>query len=225
MNPNRALRIAVADDEADMLLFFRELLPHLGHEVVAEGGNGQELVERCRGVHPDLVITDIRMPDLDGVQAAAQVNGVMRVPVILVTAHHDAEMLARAEADYIMGYLSKPVKPVDLEAAIRMALVRFGHFQALARETADLRQALEDRKTIERAKGAVMKRVGVEEEEVFRRLRKVASDDNRKLAQVAHEVLAAEEVLSVRACPYVLCPGITARAVRDTEWQEEGPEG
>src|SRR5262249_50697508 len=94
----------------------------------------------------------------------AQINQDVRVPVILVTAHHDADVLARAAADYVMAYLSKPVKPVDLEAAIRMALVRFSHFQTLAREAADLRQALEDRKVIERAKGAVVRRVGVDEE-------------------------------------------------------------
>jgi response regulator NasT len=194
MNPNRPLRIAVADDEPDMRLFFRELLPHLGHEVVAEAANGRELIERCRTTHPDLVITDVRMPDLDGLEAAAQVNAGGRVPVILVTGHHDADVLARAGADYIMAYLSKPVKPVDLEAAIRMALVRFGHFQTLAKEASDLRQALEDRKVIERAKGAVMKRVGVDEEEAFRRLLKLASDDNRKLADAAQQVVAVEEV-------------------------------
>jgi response regulator NasT len=93
-----------------------------------------------------------------------------------------------------MAYLAKPVKPVDLQAAIRLALLRFGHFQALAKEAADLKQALEDRKVIERAKGAVMKRVGVDEEEAFRRLRKLASDSNRKLADVAQRVTSAEEV-------------------------------
>jgi response regulator NasT len=194
MNANRTLRIAVADDEPDMLMFFRELLPHLGHEVAAEAASGRELVERCHATHPDLVITDIRMPDMDGLQAAAQVNGDSQVPVIVITAHHGAEVLARAGADYVMAYLTKPVKPLDLEAAIRMALVRFGHFQTLAKEAADLRQALEDRKVIERAKGAVLKRLGVDEEEAFRRLRKFASDDNRKLADAAQQVVAAEEV-------------------------------
>jgi response regulator NasT len=194
MNPDRPLRIAVADDEPDMLLFFRELLPHLGYELVAEAASGRDLVERCRRAHPDLIITDVRMPDLDGLQAAAEVNGFGRVPVILVTAYHDTEVLARAGTGYIMGYLTKPVKPVDLEAAIRMALVRFGHFQTLAKEAADLRQALEDRKVIERAKGAVIRRLRVGEEEAFRRLRKFASDDSRKLVDAAQTILAAEDV-------------------------------
>ena len=194
MSADRSLRIVVADDEPDMRLFFRELLPHLGHEVVAEASNGRELVERCREARPDLVITDVRMPDADGLQAAEEVNRGGRVPVILVTGHHDADVLARAGADYIMAYLAKPVKPVDLQAAVRLAMLRFGHFQALAKESADLRQALEDRKLIERAKGAVTRRLGVDEEDAFRRLRKMASDRNRKLAEVAQQVMAAEEV-------------------------------
>jgi AmiR/NasT family two-component response regulator len=194
MSPQRRLRIAVADDESDMRLFFREVLPRLGHEVVAEAATGRELVERCHGSRPDLVVTDIRMPDGDGLQAAAEVNREVRVPVILITAHHDADVLSRAGADYIMAYLAKPVKPVDLEAAVRLAMLRFGHFQTLAAEAASLRQALEDRKLIERAKGTVMRRLRVDEEEAFRRLRKLASVQNRKLVEIARDVGAAEEV-------------------------------
>jgi AmiR/NasT family two-component response regulator len=194
MNKEQPLRIAVADDEPDMLLFFREVLPRLGHKLVAEAASGKELVQRCHSLHPDLIITDIRMPEGDGLQAVADINEHMRIPVILITAHHDSDVLGRAGGDYIMSYLAKPVKPVDLEAAVRLAMLRFSHFQTLARETDDLRQALEDRKVIERAKGAVMKRVGVGEEEAFRRLRKLASNHNRKLADVAQEIAGSEEV-------------------------------
>ncbi len=197
MNSDRHLRIAVADDEPDMRLFFRELLPHLGHEVVAEAATGRELVERCRGTRPDLVITDIKMPDMDGIEAAAEANRDGRVPVILITAHHDAENLARMAPDYVMAYLAKPVKPVDLGAAVRLAMLRFEQFQALSRESADLRQALEDRKLIERAKGAVMRRLRVDEAEAYRRLRRCASDNNRKLAEVARSILASEEVFQM----------------------------
>jgi AmiR/NasT family two-component response regulator len=194
MKTEHPLRIAVADDEADMRLFFHELLPYLGHEVVAEAATGRELVEKCRSQHPDLVITDIKMPDMDGIQAAAEANRERQVPVILITAYHEAELLARAADDHVMAYLVKPVKPVDLEAAVRLAMLRFEHFRAMAGEAADLRQALEDRKAIERAKGAVMRRLRVDEDMAYRRLRKVASDHNQKLIEVAHLVLAAEEV-------------------------------
>ncbi len=192
--PMRALRIAVADDERDTRQLFEELLPRLGHTAVVVAENGQELVERCRSTRPDLVITDIKMPDLDGIEAAAAVNREQLVPVILVTGHHDTQLVARAGAEHIMAYLIKPVKPVELEATIRLAMVRFGHFQELRAEAASLRQALEDRRCIEQAKGVVMKRLRLDEPQAYRRLRKLASDNNRKLAEVAQRVLAADEI-------------------------------
>src|SRR3982751_3618573 len=97
---SRALRIAVADDEPDMQDYFRTILPDLGHEVVAVAASGQDLVQRCLDTRPDLVITDIKMPDMDGIDAAARIYRDAAVPVILVSAHHDADTVRRAEADY-----------------------------------------------------------------------------------------------------------------------------
>jgi response regulator NasT len=191
---HRPLRIAVADDEADTRQFFQELLTRLGHTVVGSVQNGTQLVQLCRTSHPDVVITDIRMPELDGLRAAEEITRERPVPIILVTGHHEISLPNGAGAEYIMAYLSKPIKPVDLEAAIKLAILRFGHFVALREEAASLRQALEDRKLIERAKGAIMKRLGVDEDEAFRRLRKLASDGNRRLADVAHEITEAEEM-------------------------------
>jgi AmiR/NasT family two-component response regulator len=192
--PIARLRIAAADDERDTRQFFAELLPSLGHEVVVVAQSGRELVEQCRKARPDLVITDIKMPDMDGIQAAAEINREFAVPVILLTAHHEAELIARSEAEHIMAYLVKPVKPVDVQAAISLAMVRFAQFMTLRKEAADLRQTLDDRKLIERAKGAVMKRMQVDEEEAYRRLRKAASKSNKKLIDIGREVVAAEEV-------------------------------
>jgi two-component system, response regulator PdtaR len=115
------------------------------------------------------------------------------VPVILVSAHHDPELIARAEADHILGYLVKPIKQSDLEPTIALAIRRFEQFEALRKEAADLRQALEDRKVIERAKGLLMKKVGLDEQEAFRRLQRLAMDSNRKMIEVAQMVLTAEE--------------------------------
>src|SRR5262249_46704834 len=114
--------------------------------------------------------------------------------VILITGHHEAEQLAHAGIDHVMAYLIKPIDPEQLKAAITLAVLRFQHYLALRKEAADLRQALEDRKVIERAKGAVIRRVGVPEAEAFRRLRRHASDHNLKLVEVAKRILAAEEV-------------------------------
>ena len=188
------LRIGVADDERDMREYLQEVLQRLGYEVVVVAGTGRELVELCRATPPDMVITDIKMPDMDGIEASVAVNRVKQMPIILVSAHHDAELLVRSAVDHIMAYLVKPVKEADIKTAIAVALTRFRHFQAVAKEAADLRQALEDRKLIERAKGIIMRRVGVDEEEAFRRLRRLASSQNHKLVDVARGVLAAENV-------------------------------
>ena len=183
------LRIAVADDEPDMRDYFQKSLTRLGHQVVAVAADGRELVEKCRAAAPDLVITDIKMPDLDGIDAAAQLYRERPVPVILVSAYHDPSLIERAEADHILAYLVKPIKQADLAPAIGLAMRRFEQFEELRREAADLRQALEDRKVIERAKGVLMKRANLDEQDAFRRLQKLASEKSRKLVDIAQMVL------------------------------------
>ncbi len=189
----RSLRIAVADDEPDMRDYFTTILPRLGHEVIYAAGTGRELVELCRLAPPDLVITDIKMPDMDGLEAAARIYKQSPVPVILVSAFHDADFIRRAEADHILAYLVKPIKQADLEPAIAIAMRRFEQFQALHKEASDLKQALEDRKTIEKAKGVLMKKARLDEQAAFRRLQKLASDKNKKLIEIARIILTAEE--------------------------------
>lgn len=188
-----AHRIAVADDEPDMRDYFQKCLTRMGHEVVAVAANGRELVEACRKHRPDLAITDIKMPEMDGIDAAVQIYKDRPIPVILVSAFHDPMLIARAEANHILAYLVKPIKQADLEPAIALAMRRFEQFEALRQEAADLRQALEDRKIIERAKGILMKRAALDEQEAFRRLQKLASEKSRKLVDIAQMVVIAEE--------------------------------
>jgi response regulator NasT len=192
---SRSLRILVADDEPRMRDYLGRILPRLGHEVVAAAKTGMELVAECRTLNPDLVITDINMPDLDGIDAALEIYREQPVPVILVSAYHDPELIQRAEADHILAYLVKPIKQADLETAIAIAMRRFEQFEALRHEASDLRQALEDRKVIERAKGVLMKKAGLGEQDAFRRLQKLASAQNRKLVELARMILTAEEAL------------------------------
>jgi response regulator NasT len=192
---NHSLRIVVADDEPDMRDYFQKILPRLGHQVVGVACNGRELVEQCRTIEPDLVITDIKMPEMDGIDAAKLISREGPVPVILVSAYHDPELIARAEEDHILAYLIKPIKQANLEPAIGLAMRRFEQFQALRQETVDLRQALEDRKLIERAKGILMKKTKLDEQGAFRRLQKLASDKNLKLAELGRMIVTAEEAL------------------------------
>jgi response regulator NasT len=192
---NRCLRIVVADDERNIYEYLQEVLPRLGHQVVGVAHTGRELVEQCRRLHPDLVITDIKMPDMDGLDAAAQIFQEGPSPVIVVTAYHDAELIERAEASQVQAYLVKPIKQAELQPAIAIAMRRFEEFQALRKEAEDLRQALEDRKVIERAKGILMRRAGLDEEEAFKRLQALASNENRKMIEIARMIVTTEKAL------------------------------
>jgi response regulator NasT len=193
---DRPLRIAVADDEPDMRDYYKTILPRLGHDVVAVAENGCQLAKLCGEAQPDLVITDIRMPGMDGIDAAAAIHEIKPIPVILVSGYHDSELVERAEADHILAYLVKPIKQADLIPTIALAMRRFEQFEQLRREADGYRQALQDRKLIERAKGVLMKRSGLNEDDAFRRLQKLASEKNLKLVELARSVTLAEEVLS-----------------------------
>jgi two-component system, response regulator PdtaR len=192
---NQALRIVVADDEPEMVKYLRDTLSRLGHHVVGDAGTGQQLLNACRQLTPDLLITDIKMADMDGIEAVRQLCQTNPVPVILVSAYHDPELIQRAMSGHVMAYLVKPIKQADLETTIAVAIRRFKEFTALQQQATDLRQALEDRKLIERAKGVLMKRAGFDEPDAFRRLQKLASEKNLKLVRVAEMIVTAEEAM------------------------------
>jgi response regulator NasT len=190
----RSLRIAVADDQAPVRDFLCDALRQAGHEVVCVAATGAELAERCAAVRPDLIITDVRMPDMDGIEAARRVARDHPVPVIILSGYHDADLVERAVSTGVLAYLLKPIRPTDLEVAIAVALRRFEQLQGLSREAADLRRRLEERKLIERAKGIVTRRLGLDEAEAYRRLQKLATAHNRKLAELAQSILDADGV-------------------------------
>lgn len=192
------LRIAVADDEVEMRDFFAKVLPRFGHQVVSVAENGKQLVEQCREHLPDLVISDIKMPELDGIEACTQICQERPVPVIMVSAYHDPALIERAEADHVLAYLVKPIGLADLQPAISIAMRRFAELQALHKECNDLRQALSDRKVIEQAKGLLMKLAGIDEKDAFRRLQELASEKNQKLIEAARSILAVEKALAPR---------------------------
>lgn len=186
------LRIAVADDEQDMRDFLERILPLCGHDVVCVAETGSELVADCQALKPDLVITDIKMPDMDGIEAAEQICREHPTPVILVSAYHTPDVVERAVGDYVMSYLVKPIGQADLVPAIALAFQRFQQVEALRQEAANLKQSLADRKVIEQAKGILMKCAGVDEKEAFQRLQRMASEKNQKLIEAARNVIAVE---------------------------------
>lgn len=194
-SPNR-LRVAVADDEPEVRGVLENMLAALGHEVAFAANTGRELVDFCLTTPVDLVMTDIRMPDMDGLDAAAIIYEKVRTPIILLSGHCDRELIERAEETHVFAYLVKPITQMQLVPAIALASRRFEEFEALQKEANDLRQALADRKLIERAKGLLMKHLNVDEQEAFRRLQKLASSKNKKLIEIAEMVLTAAEALN-----------------------------
>jgi two-component system, response regulator PdtaR len=192
--PDRPLRVIVADTP-EACRDYGQLLPGLGCQLAGVAHTGRELVEVCPRLRPDLVITEVDLPGLDGMAASVEINRDQQhqVPVILVAARQDGQVLERFVVDHIMAYLAKPVKPADLAAAVRLAVLRFGHYLAAVRQAEGLAQALADRKLIERAKGVLMRRAGLDEEEAFRRLQRTATDKGQKLVEAARLILFAEE--------------------------------
>ena len=192
---SESLRILIGDDESIRLLSLRQQLQALGHRVVAEATNGTEAVALAAVTQPDLAILDIKMPEVDGIEAARQITRDRPIPIILLTAYSEAGLVERAAQANIAAYLMKPVAEEDLLPAITLALIRFRQFEALRREVNDLREALEARKVIERAKGILMRRLNLSEEEAFRRLQRQSQDSNRRLAQVAEAIIMADQML------------------------------
>ena len=188
------LRIAIAEDEPNMFEFLHEALVQMKHQIVVLAQTGRALVDLCKANRPDLVITDIKLPDIDGIEAATEVYKCSPVPIIIISAFHDEDCIVRALDDHVMAYLVKPITREDLEPAIALAMRRFEQFQALHTEAADLRQALADRKIIERAKGVLMKQGGLDEHEAFRRLQNLARSHNQKLVEVAQLILSVGDV-------------------------------
>ena len=190
-----SLRVLIADDESIRLLSLRAQLAALGHRVVAEASTGEEVVALAASTQPDLAILDIKMPLVDGIEAAERITQARPIPIILLTAYSEAQLVERAAQANLSAYLMKPVSEEDLLPALTLALTRFNQFQALHREVVDLREALEARKVIEKAKGILMRRLDLTEEEAFRRLQRQSQEGNRKLAQVAEAIVVADQML------------------------------
>lgn len=190
-----ALRILVADDESLRVMSLKGQLESIGHKVIAEAANGKEAVGLARELKPDLAILDIKMPEMDGIEAAKAITQERPIPIILLTAFSEKELAERAAEANVAAYLMKPVSENDLLPAIALAVSRFKEFQALHREVDDLRDALETRKLVERAKGILMRRLNLTEEEAFRRMQRRSQNENKKLGEIANAIITADGML------------------------------
>lgn len=182
-------RVLVAEDEALIRLDLVEMLKEEGYQVVGEAGDGQEAVRLAEELRPDLVILDIKMPKMDGIEAASNIAGERIAPVVILTAFSQRDLVERARDAGAMAYLVKPFAKRDLVPAIELAVSRFTEVQALEAEVADLSERLEARKTIERAKGLLMSKHNLSEPESFRWLQRTAMDRRTTMKAVAQAVL------------------------------------
>jgi response regulator NasT len=189
-------RIVIADDESIIRMDLREMLTGLGYLVVGEAGDGVTAVNVAREVRPELVIMDIKMPEMDGIEAAHILTEERIAPVLLLTAFSQQELVRRAGEAGVVGYLVKPFGETDLAPAIEIAIARFKEFRTLEREASDLRETLETRKRVERAKGILMQTQGLSEADAFRRIQKLSMNSRKSMREVADAILLAHEVES-----------------------------
>jgi AmiR/NasT family two-component response regulator len=184
------VRVLIAEDETIIRLDLRELLEAAGHEVVAEARDGEEAVALAREHGPELAIMDVKMPRLDGIDAARTILAERPIPVVMLTAYGQQDLVARAVEAGVFGYVVKPFRESDVLPAIRAAVARHEELVALREETETLSEALAARKAIERAKGILMDKQGLSEADAFARLRKASQASSRPMKVIAEAVIA-----------------------------------
>jgi two-component system, response regulator PdtaR len=184
------VRVLIAEDETIIRLDLRGLLEGAGHEVCAEARDGAEAVELARSEQPDVALLDVKMPRLDGIEAAKQILEERPIPIVMLTAYGQDELVSRAVEAGVFGYLVKPFRETDLLPAIQTARARHDELVALRDEAESLAEALAARKSIERAKGLLMEKEGLSEPEAFARLRRASQLSGRPLKVVAEALIA-----------------------------------
>jgi len=187
------MRVLIAEDETIIRLDLRDLLERSGLEVCAEARDGLEAVELARSELPDVAVLDVKMPRLDGIEAARRILAERPIPIVMLTAYGQEELVSRAVEAGVFGYLVKPFRESDLLPAITTARARHDELVALREEADSLAEALAARKSIERAKGLLMEREGLSEQEAFARLRKASQASGRPLRVIAEAVVATLE--------------------------------
>lgn len=188
------IRLVIADDESLIRMNLRETLVGLGYLVVGEAGDGVSVINLARELRPDLVVMDIKMPKLDGIQAAKVLTEEKIAPVLLLTAHSDKELVERARDAGVVGYIVKPFRDAELMPAIEVARARFEEFLALEEQVGDLKETLETRKLIERAKGMLMDTQGLKEADAFRKIQQLSMNSRKSMREVASALLLAHQI-------------------------------
>jgi two-component system, response regulator PdtaR len=189
-------KVLICEDEGLTALRLQKAVTSLGYQVVGEAKDGDEAVALAERLKPDIILMDVRMPKLDGIAATERIMNARRAAIIMITAYSERELVEAALRAGASGYLVKPVSDEQIGPAIRVALANFAELNELSGEVSDLKEALEARKVVERAKGILMRRFAMSEEDAYRRLQKMSRDRRQALRETAQQVIAAAELLS-----------------------------
>ena len=188
------MRLVIADDESLIRMDLKETLVGLGYLVVGEAGDGVSVVNLARELRPDLVIMDIKMPKLDGIQAAKVLTEDKIAPVLLLTAYSDRELVDRAREAGVVNYIVKPFRDAELLPAIEIAMARYAEFQEMDKQIDDLKETLETRKLVERAKGVLMDTQGLKEQEAFRKIQQLSMNTRKSMREIAQAILLTAQI-------------------------------
>lgn len=189
----KGLKILLADDEALIRLDLREMLTDAGHTVIGEAANGQEAVELAEKLQPDFIIMDVKMPVMDGLQAAEKIAESNIAPVLLLTAYSQQDIVEKATEAGVAAYLVKPIREEQLFPAMEIAASRFKQWQELNQELENLKESLEVRKLVDRAKGILMTAHGFNEQEAYRKMQQFSMAKRISLKELAESIIAAAQ--------------------------------
>lgn len=188
------IRLVIADDESIIRMNLKETLVGLNYLVVGEAGDGVSVINLARELRPDLVLMDIKMPKLDGIQAAKVLTQEKIAPVLLLTAYSDRDLVERAKEAGVVNYVVKPFRDAELLPAIEIALARYQEFLEMDNEIRDLKETLDTRKLVERAKGVLMDTQGLKEVEAFRKIQQLSMNTRKPMKEIAQAILLAHEI-------------------------------
>ncbi len=188
-------RVLIAEDNTKTRLFLKNQIELLGYTVVGSAKDGEAAIEMAEKLNPTLIILDIKMPKKDGIEAAKEISAKNPVPIVLITGLSSDEMATKAIDAGVFSYLVKPITKKHLEPAIKLALARYSEFDSLKVEVEDLKSAIETRKVVERAKGILMKRCNLSEEDAFKLLQAHSQKENRKMSEIAESIISASKLL------------------------------
>lgn len=183
------MRVLIVDDESLIRMDLRDIIESCGHEVVAEGTNGVEAIKLCKEYKPDIVLMDVKMPELDGIEAARQIGFHHEAPVVLLTSYSQQDLIDKARDSGVYGYLIKPVREEQLVPTLEMALGRYKSDAQLREKMAELEQSLEDRKIIQKGTGILMELYSISEVEAYNRIRTLSMNKQISIIETCNLII------------------------------------